>query len=356
MAGFTPSRIQLDTDILQLLEAISRKQGELSAQQRNVRDDLEIESIAAIDAVHYSTKIEGNTLSRDQVTVALKEPKKAKTPTRDLHEVLNYSRARRSLREWALKSKPLNEEWVLKHHADLLQGIVKGKLRGHFREAQCVIKDSSTRAIVYMAPEWKEVPELMKGLLQWLRQQRTGGTSPLLLAAQFHFELVTIHPFMDGNGRLARLLTNGILLSGDYDVERYAALEKQHERDRSAYYRALRLLQSGNYYDIPPAQDIRPWVLYWLRCLLATYEEAASRLSGTRVPSASNLPPSLEDRLEKARALFFRHHKLKAAEYADLMGVARTQAVADLNELLESGFVERVGGGRSTVYRVKGKG
>ena len=351
MADFVPFRIQVDSQILQLLEAISRRQGELSAHQRNIRDDVEIESIAAIDAVHFSTKIEGNTLTRDQVTEAL-QSRRAKATTRDLYEVLNYSQARRMVREWSAMGKQFNDEWVLEHHAALLKGIVRGKLRGHYRDAQCVIKDSGSRAIVYMAPESKDVSELMHRLLLWLRQQKTTGASPLLLAAQFHFEFVTIHPFMDGNGRLARLLSNGILLAGNYDVERYAALEKQHERDRTSYYKALRTLQSGNYYDIPQGRGIRSWVSYWLKCLLATYDEALTRISGARPASAGELSGGLENRVSKAESLFKRHKKLKASEYSDLMGLARTQAVADLNELVRLGILERVGGGRSTVYRI----
>ncbi len=349
---FIPSPISIDSEVLQLLEAISRKQGELSAHPHSLQDQQEIETIATIDAVHFSTKIEGNHLSRDQVTHALKS-KEPKSLNHDLREVLNYSRARKIAREWVTKNKPFNDEWVLSHHKELLNGIVKGKLRGHYRDAQCVIQDSKTGAVVYMAADSKDVPALMKGLLTWLRQQRTLSTSPLLMAAQFHFQLVTIHPFMDGNGRIARLLTNGILLSGGYDVERFAALEKQHEKDRAAYYLALRSLQAHNYYDIPYRQDIRTWVTYWLRCLLATYEEALARVFGVKPASTSTHPPTFDDRLKKAESLFRRHLKLRASEYADLMGLARTQAVADLNRLVEVGTLERVGGGRSTIYKTK---
>lgn len=349
---FIPSTISIDSEILQLLETISRKQGELSAHKHSLQDQQEIESIAAIDAVHFSTKIEGNHLTRDQVTQALKS-KEPKSPNHDLREVLNYSRARKLARDWAIKSKPFNNEWILTHHKELLDGIVKGKLRGYYRDAQCVIQDSKSRTIVYMAADAKDVPSLMKGLLTWLRKQRISGTSPLLTAAQFHYELVTIHPFMDGNGRIARLLTNGILLSGGYDVERFAALEKQHEKNRTAYYQALRSLQAHNYYDIPQGQNIKTWVAYWLKCLLATFDEALTRVSGAKPAQTSQYPPVFDDRLKKAESIFRKHLKLRASDYADLMGLARTQTVADLNKLVELGVLERVGGGRSTVYKVK---
>ncbi len=344
MADFVPSTIGLTPEIVALLERISRLQGTLSAIRRDVSEDFRMEQIAAIDAVHFSTKIEGNALSRDQVTQALgARPKKG---GRDLHEVLNYARTRRLVRHWSEHKKQLNDSWILLHHAEVLKGIVKGRLRGNYREAQCVIRDSKSRAIIYLAPEWTDVPPLMKGLLTWLRKEFR-GTSPLLLAAQFHYEFVTIHPFMDGNGRLARLLTNGILMSGGYDVERYAALEKQHELNRRAYYAAMNRLQAQTYYEIAPGQDIGSWVLYWLRCLEATYREARERLQA--VPEPSHTP----SRIKKAEQLLRRHEVLRAGEYADLTGLGRTQAVADLNELVEGKIAERTGGGRSTVYRLR---
>src|SRR4051794_10597275 len=106
MAKFISSSIIIDSELLHLIEVISRKQGELSAIKRDIRDDMQIESIAAVDAVHYSTKIEGNTLTRNQVTEALASKTAKKAATRDLNEVLNYSRARRMIRDWALKDKP----------------------------------------------------------------------------------------------------------------------------------------------------------------------------------------------------------------------------------------------------------
>lgn len=346
--------LTITPEILGLLESISRKQGELSAHRHSVSDQYSIEALAAIDAVHFSTKIEGNALTRDQVTTALRSH--PKTPfTRDLREVLNYARTRTLVREWAKGEKPFNDEWILHHHAELLDGIVKGKLRGHYREAQCVIQDARSKNVVYMAPEAKDVPSLMKEFLGKLRRRRLEATSALLLAAQFHFEFVTIHPFMDGNGRLARLLTNGILLAGGYDVEKFAALEKQHENDRAAYYRHLRALQFGNFYDIPNDIDLKTWVVYWLRCLDATYSEAIFRVRKTKVEFVSDHPQALDDRIGKAAKLFYRHEKLSAAQYADLVGLARTQAVSDLNLLMEKGIIERVGGGRSTVYRLRKK-
>src|SRR3989338_9573063 len=100
---FIPSPISIDSELLQLLELISRKQGELSAHKHSIQDQVQIEAIATIDDVHFSTKIEGNHLTRDQVTKAL-QSRPSKSPNHDLREVLNYSRDRKLVREWTVKN------------------------------------------------------------------------------------------------------------------------------------------------------------------------------------------------------------------------------------------------------------
>jgi len=80
----------------------------------------------------------------------------------------------------------------------------------------------------------------MKALLRWYKDAVLNNISPLLISAIFHYPFVTIHPFMDGNGRVGRLLTNFILHSHGYTVTKYASIEKQHEKDRGKYYSSLR--------------------------------------------------------------------------------------------------------------------
>lgn len=352
MTQFQPHIYTLDSTIINLIAEISSLQGELNTSLRSIRDDYQVYTLANIDAVHYSTKIEGNKLTRDQVTKALEISKKRSIFNHDIQEVVNYSKTRNFVFKHVNTHKIIDINFMLTVHKELLNKIVKGKLKGHFREAQNVIKDSRSGEIVFLPPEAKDVLPLMKGLLHWVHKNQLEKMNPLILAPIFHYEFVTIHPFMDGNGRIARLLTNAILSSAGYDVEKYAALEKQHEKERSLYYQSLRSLQAQNYYDIPPSQNITSWIVYWLTCLSKTYKEAVGRIS----PLAQSVYSEdiiNNDRLTKAISLFKRHITIKAADYAIMMGLERTQAVADLNILLEKQLVERIGGGRSTTYRIK---
>ncbi|MBI2521457.1 MAG: Fic family protein [Bdellovibrio sp.] len=349
MLEFKPHIYNLDSTVVNLIAEISSLQGELNTSLRALRDDYQIYALANIDAVHYSTKIEGNKLTRDQVTQILESKKKSSSANHDIQEVVNYSKARQFVLEQA-KNK-IDIDFILSVHAQLLNKIVKGKLKGHFREAQNVIKDSRSGEIVYLPPEAKDVMPLMKGLLNYIHRNQIEKMSPLILAPIFHYEFVTIHPFMDGNGRIARLISNALLSHGGYEVEKYAALEKQHEKERALYYKSLRSLQVQNYYDIHPLQNITSWIIYWLTCLRETYKEAMDRVSPL-VHAVVSEEIIHSDRLTKAISLFKRHITIKAADYAVMMGLERTQAVSDLNILLEKKLIKRIGGGRSTVYRI----
>ncbi|MCI5072715.1 Fic family protein [bacterium] len=338
---YTPS-------IIKLLQEISKLEGELQATKYTINEKELFASKASIEAVHYSTKIEGNALTLEQVTLALSDKSSLKIKNqRDLKEVLNYAKARNKIIHEFAKEKTITVKQVLNLHQTLLNGIVSGKLKGHFREAQNIIQDTKSKSIVYMPPQWEEVERLMHDLIVWTNQSLFADTSPLIVSALLHFQFVTIHPFMDGNGRLSRLLSNYVLYANGYTVLNYSALEKQHESDRALYYQMLRKHQAQTYYDINPDQKLNEWIEYWLRCLKSAYVEAKERLGNVSIDDQT-----LPERLKSALSFFRKHKKLKASDYAAIMGLGRTQAVDDLKQLVNLGYIKRVGGGRSTVYEI----
>lgn len=341
---------ELNPKIISLIENISRMQGQLQGYIAGIKDELNIHFYANVDAVHYSTKIEGNKLTLKQVTNILSGTARSKTTKlhHDLKEILNYSKARSYLAGESTKNKKLNLDLILKTHKILLNNIVSGKLKGHLREAQNVITESNSRKIIYLPPEPRDVLPFLHSLISFINNALLDGISPLICAAIFHYRFATIHPFMDGNGRLARLFSSYILQSNNYTVSQYAAIEKQHEENRVMYYSSLRKIQGNNYYDIPTSINITSFMEYYLLCLNNTYIEALTRIQKIKSDNFEIL--ELDDRLNKAISLFKKHYKLSASDYQSLVGLRRTQAVADLNELVKNNIIKIVGGGRSTVY------
>ena len=350
MAEYTP-HYTITPEIIRCLEAIAKMQGELVSRLQPLSDVMALYALANVDAVHFSTKLEGNPLTYEQVTHALSAGQKRSKQGKDLKEILNYAQARAYLFEQAQKGKPFAKELILETHKILLKGILVGKLAGHYRDAQNVIRDSQSHAIVYMPPQADNVSDLMQPLLRWVQKALLEKTSPLLVAPIFHYYFVTIHPFMDGNGRMGRLLSNMILFRQGYTVAKFAAIEKQHEQNRAAYYAGLRQLQGPTFYDTPGDIDLSAWIEYYLKCLQQTYAEALERCNPQSLSSSK--VAQLHHRLQNAFGIFQKHKRLTADQYGLLLGLGRTQSVSDLNQLVGAKLVERVGAGRSRVYRLK---
>jgi len=342
---------EINNDILFLLNSVSQSQGFLSASRISFQDFIEISALANIDAIHHSTRLEGNRLTHKQVTMIVADKRSGKTVkyNKDIQEVINYAKARDFLKQEKVLSVDINKELIMQVHSLLMDRIVTGKLKGYYRQTQNVIRDSQSNEIVYMPPEAKDVNKMMSKLFLWVKEALLNNESPLIVAALFHYYFVTIHPFMDGNGRGGRLITNFILDKQGFNISRYASLEKVHEQNKMDYYRNLRNHQALVFYDIPDNINLIGWLKYWLLSLMKAYDEAIKRLN-------SNISQeNLDQRLKKAYSLFVKHKKLKASEYEILASMGRTQAVSDLNKLISNGLIKKVGGGRSSTYIVAEK-
>ena len=157
-----------------------------------------------------------------------------------------------------------------------------------YRKGQNVIRDSSTNSIVYMPPEPKDVPILMKELVEWIYNQ--GELPAPLKAAIAHYQYATIHPYYDGNGRTARLFTTLILHQSGYDLKGLYSLEEYYERNLPAYYKALSLGPSHNYYLGRVETDITPWITYFCAGVAESFE-AVKRNAENEALKGPSKPP-----------------------------------------------------------------
>jgi len=183
--------------------------------------------------------------------------------------------------EWAAKEKLLTEDLIKRLHA-LVEHGARAK-PSPYRDGQNEIRDSASGAIVYLPPEARDVPALMAALIKWVYQAEKDGLPVPLIAALVHYQFVTIHPYYDGNGRMAGLLATFILHQGGYSLNGFFSLEEHHAWDLEAYYHAL-TVHPHNYYEGRAEVDLSGWVEYFTRILAnvftAVKEEAQSRVVG----------------------------------------------------------------------------
>ena len=178
---------------------------------------------AKLITTHYSTQIEGNRLTQEQVIEVIKNKKVIPQRKRDENEIKGYYKAIQFVEKLATKKSSISEEDLNKIHS-----LVENNKEVKYRDGQNVITDSATGEIVYMPPEATDVPKLMKDFIDWLNLDKE---TPILIKAGIaHYQYVTIHPYYDGNGRSARLLTTLILHKNGYDLKGIYSLEEYNER------------------------------------------------------------------------------------------------------------------------------
>lgn len=225
-----------------------------------------------IYTTHYSTMIEGNRFKPEQIEKVLKHKGHFPGREREEAEVKGYYGALDMVEKVSAQDKPLTEKLIQTIHALVMgAGSVRTKPTP-YRTGQNVIRDGRDGAIVYMPPEAKDVPALMAQLVTWIEKNQHLPVP--LLAAIAHYQYATIHPYYDGNGRTARLITTFLLHRGGYDLKGLYCLEEYYARNLGAYYDAISIGPSHNYYLGREEADITPWIDCFIAGMVYSFEGA----------------------------------------------------------------------------------
>ena len=260
---------------------------------------------ARLYTTHYSTMIEGNRLDPEQIEVVLKHQGRFPGRERDEHEVKGYYAALAQVEKWAAQGTSTEKMIQILHALVMANGKEKEKPTP-YRDGQNVIRDGRTKAIVYMPPEAKDVKSLMAGMVAWIHKNSELLPCPIV-AAIAHYQFATIHPYFDGNGRAARLLTTLILHLGGYDLKGLYSLEEYYARNLGAYYEAISIGESHNYYMGRTDADITKWVEYFVDGRAISFENVLKRMGEAKAQGSldqSALIRKLDPKQRKALELF----------------------------------------------------
>ena len=218
-----------------------------------------------INTIHYSTRIEGNSLTIKEVKQVL-NGKSFPARKRDEQEVKGYFRALDMVKK-LIKKTAITEQDI-----KILHGLVVGNNKStDYRQGQNSIIDSSTGYIVYMPPEAKDVAPLMTSFVNWINENKNVIPAPIL-AAIAHYQFVTIHPYYDGNGRTARILTTLLLHQCGYGLKGIYNLEEYYADNLQDYYKGLTVGKSHNYYEGRVQADITDWIDFFVSGMLKSFE------------------------------------------------------------------------------------
>jgi len=298
-----------------------------------------------IRAAHASTAIEGNPLTLEEVS-QLAEGREVMATRRAKAEVLNYLSVLEHIGTYQDKGA-LSEDHLLALHRDITRDTLDDPAaEGAFRTVRVVVGNRRTKEVVYSPPAAKEVRPQAGRLLAWLNSESARQMHPVLVAAIAHYELVRIHPFVDGNGRTARALSTLVLTLREFDIKRFFTLDDFYDSDRNAYYAVLKEV-NGTY------PDCTPWLEYFLEGVeisLARVKERVLLLSSDEHRKAAGGQVALSERQMKIIEFIHARGSVKSSDLVAMFRVSRQAALKELTILVEKNLIQREGDRRGARY------
>ena len=221
--------------------------------------EREFQKDALIRTVHYGTHIEGNELNFSQAEKVL-DGVEIPARERDVQEVMNYRKAMDylgCLQEESQDNEVEIAEKVIKeiHKITVSKILEEGKC-GEYRQTQVVVRNSITGEVSFRPPMAVAIPFQIKDLLAFINSPENQDVHSVLKSGVVHYELVRIHPFVDGNGRVARALSTLILFLEGYDIRKFFSLEEYFDSDALKYYEALQSVEKHG-------GDLTLWLEYF---------------------------------------------------------------------------------------------
>ena len=307
---------------------------------------------AKMTTIHYSTQIEGNRLSQEEVYNVLKNPNKVISNTgriRDEKEIKGYYIALDYIEKLIKEKATITEKHIKQLHALVEGGGSKKVKPTEYREGQNVITDSLSGNIVYMPPEAKDVPLLMKEFVNWINT--TKDIPVPIKAAIIHYQFVTIHPYFDGNGRTARLLTTLALHKGGYDLKGIYSLEEYYAKDLQGYYDAITIGKSHNYYLGRAESDITKWIEYFVNGMAIAFNSVYKKAEENKnTKDEVRVLRELDSKQRQILNLFETQKYITTKDVAEFFKFAPRTARLLVSEWVHSGFLHYDGEGRKRRY------
>lgn len=315
--------------------------------------------------VHYGTKIEGNELTAEQAGKLIKgepsmDPRLVAERAgviareRDIQEVINYRNVLNWIDQWekfVQHPDRLSEDILKTLHKLTIDRIIEPHYVGTFRDKQVVVRSASDGAIAFRPPIALEIPFYIDDFFQWLNSQEAQQMHPIFRAAITHYQLVFIHPFIEGNGRTARAMATLVLYSSGYDFKRFFSLEKYFDDDVERYYLALLSVQQQE-------ADLTYWLEYFCYGLAVEIDKVKQQVLklskdvqfkqqlGEQVALSEREIVLLE--LLNQNGIITSYEAQKA-----LPNVSVDTILRDLKDLLAKGVIEKQGVTKGVTYRLK---
>lgn len=319
--------------------------------------EKQFQSDAVVRTIYHGTHIEGNDLTMVQTKRVLEGHEVMGRP-RDVQEVVNYRNVVTLIDELAQKRGGYDVSMLTDIHRATVEKIVAPEKVGVLRSSQVVIKEEGTDKVIFRPPAYVEVPYMLEDFFEWINSAPAREVHPVLRAGIVHYVLVTIHPFVEGNGRTIRAFTNLVLLREGYDIKRFFALEEHFDNDLNAYYEAFFSVdnQSPNIVE----RDITPWLEYFTRVVAVELEKIKEKIRKISIDSRL--------KLKIGEQVALSERQMRLVEYLSDQGpavmkdlnkvlpmVSEDTILRDLKDLLKKGIIKKEGATKAARYSITAK-
>lgn len=334
----------LSKTLLGNISKIERFYGKLEALKIPKKLELNLERDNLIQSAYVSNSIEGNPLSLQEVTNLLLSDRVA--VNRDEKEVTNYFSILKNLTNFQAKKIDLNI--INDFHRQLVTGV-KDAIAGQIRNKKVVVgkylsQDKQTTSLeVKHEPPFHQKPKIEASLNQLFSWLQSASDLPIALKTGiFHHHFVYIHPFIDGNGRVCRLLTALIFQQNDYLINKYFVLDDYYDIDRYLYSDKLHTADKG---------DKTEWLEYFSEGIMYSLQAALSRIESAQFRLNVDERPTKKE--AQVLNLFQKQKELTSTDIAKSLKVSRQQAHNLLKSLVNKGFLEKQGKTKKSFYFLK---
>ena len=304
--------------------------------------DTKLKQDALIKSSHYSTSIEGNPLNLEEVKTLINNNQKPTTKAEQ--EVLNYFNVLNNLNKYS--DKIITKNTILSVHKDLTKDLLKNpEYEGKFRDTRVFIGNLHTKKINYIPPDDYKVPGLIDELLDWLNNS-TDEMYPVIIAGILHYELVRIHPFVDGNGRTSRLMATLILSIHKFNIDNYFTLDEYYNQDRQAYVDALKSADKNH--------DLTNWLEYFCQGVLYSIDKVKSEvLKLDQITSKYNNTIELTPNEISVLTLLEEKKHIQNKDIQEMLNISPQASYKIIRKLKNKELIKSTGKGRNTEYNLR---
>jgi Fic family protein len=330
--------------LLQELNQLDRFDARWQAIERREQKTLkELKSMATVRSVGASTRIEGSHLSNKEVEVLIENLDITKLSERDQQEVAGYYETLNLIGE-SYRDISISESSIKYLHNSLMRfsqkdGYHKGDYKVNSNRVERTEADGTKTPIFETtAPGWA-TQDAMAALINWYNSDN--ATHPLIRAAIFIYEFLSIHPFQDGNGRLSRLLATLLLLKSGYVWIEYVSFEHEIEHRKKEYYKSLMDAQRNR-----PGENVTEWVYFFLDCLRNIQQQLLEKVNQKERREAISV------REQAIYGMVENNPGISSGEIAEKLKIPNSTVKRILSELVAARNLIVHGAGRGTTYSI----